>query len=229
MKKYINLFLLYMKFSWMRVMEYRTNFIIWMALDAAWSIMDLLFFGTILANTETIGNWTLTETLIVIGIFRLMSVPVWGWFYQSFSEVIHLIEKAELDMLLTKPVESQFAVSVRKFSMSVLPSIIIGSVFVAIGLSQLPHMPSLLQFVGFAWLLFVSLLMIYGMYFASIATALFFDRFINIASLFPSLYDTARYPKEIYPLIGQRLLTTIIPFALMLIVPAEMLFGKRLC
>jgi ABC-2 type transport system permease protein len=208
----------------MQGMEYRTNFIVWTLVDVGWTAIDLVFFQALISNIKMIGNWNLAQALIVIGTFRLLVFPVWGWMFASFNTLPKQISEGKLEMMIIKPVDSQFMVSVRQFSFSVLPSLIGGTIFLLLGVRELGYVPSFLNFIFFLGLLIVSVALMYGIYFISIALALFTERLNNIAHVFVALYDASRFPKEIYGIILQRILTTILPVALFIVVPSEVLF-----
>src|SRR3989344_6765785 len=110
MRKYISLFFKFISLSWMREMEYRSNFITWMIIDFTWSAMDLLFMLVLINFTQVLGSWSKGQMLVVLGFFRIMVIPVWGWLFQSFSLIPKYISEGMLDMILTKPIDSQFMV-----------------------------------------------------------------------------------------------------------------------
>mgnify|MGYP001608775518 FL=1 len=65
----------------------------------------------------------------------------------------------------------------------------------------------------------------YGVFFIIMTSCVFADRLNNVVYLFTSTFDMARYPKDIYGFIPQRIFTSILPVALMVSVPADILFG----
>ena len=74
--------------------------------------------------------------------------------------------------------------------------------------------------------LILSTSLMYGMYFCSVAVSLYVGRLSNIYQIFPHIFDAGRYPIEIYPIILQRLFTTILPLGVILLVPAGLLVSK---
>lgn len=226
MTRLFKLYLHFLKLAWMRSLEYRVNFATWMIVDTGWSFLDMIFYSALISFTQVIGTWNRGQALVVIGVFRLLVIPVWGWMFASFSKIPRLISEGKLDLLLGKPVDNQFMVSVQDFSFSILPSLITGSTFTVYGLYLLRITPSFWQILLFIWLLIPSTLLMYSLYFGSVALSLYFDRLDNIYHIFPTLYDAGKYPAGIYPLLLQRIFTTILPLSLMIIVPAESLFSS---
>jgi ABC-type uncharacterized transport system permease subunit len=142
MTRLLKLYLHFLKLAWMRSLEYRVNFMTWMVVDTGWSFLDMIFFSALINFTQVIGTWNRGQALVVIGVFRLLVIPVWGWMFSSFSKIPRLISEGKLDLLLGKPVDNQFLVSVQDFSFSILPSLVTGSVFTVYGLYLLRIVPS---------------------------------------------------------------------------------------
>lgn len=226
MHKYLRVLFKYWQLSWMQVMEYRVNFITWTVIDIGWTLMDFIFYMALISNIKMIGNWNQAQVIIGMGTFRLLVFPVWGWMFQSFNTLPKTISEGKLDMYLTKPLDVQFLVSFREFSFSILPSLVGGVGFIALGISQLGYIPDLMQFILFGLVVIISIFLIYGVYFSFMTLTLYTDRLDNIANIFTALYDASRFPKEIYGIILQRIFTSIIPIALIVVVPAEVLFMK---
>lgn len=226
MLKFLKIIGGYFRLSWLSSMEYRVNFLMWLLVDASWAVMDLIFFNTLVQNLGSLGHWTRGEVFIVVGMFRLLQVPIWGWMFQSFSRIPNMISKGELDMVLTKPFDSQYGVSFRNFSINMISSLVTGIFYIVMGYNIMHQVPSSLNIFYFVWLLIVSTGLIYGVYFLTISLSLFFDRLNNIHHLFPHFFDAARYPREIYPVPLQLIFLTIWPMVLIISVPAETLFGR---
>lgn len=225
MKRYITLFFHFLRLSWIMAMQYRANFLIDMSVDVAWSLLDLLFMNILIANTRSIGHWNAGQMMVVIGVFRIFYVPIKAWLEPSFAQLAHILKNGNLDMLLTKPISTQFLASVQKFSLANTSSLITGSVFMALGFITLHQIPTVLSITIFLWLCLILFILIYSMYFFTMSFALFFDRIQNIHSIFPGLYDVSRFPREIYGFALQRVFTLIIPIAIMIAVPVDALLG----
>lgn len=225
MKRYFVLLSSFLKLSWMVGMEYRINFIIWLLVDLGWGIADLYFYTVLLRNIQAMGHWGISETLVVVGIFRVLMVPAWGWFTTSFEQLPKMIHSGQLDMLMTKPVDSQFMVSCNKFAFSLLSSAIVGPALIWAGLVQRNIPISLVQIGTFILSLIATTFLMYSVFFLLMTACLFTERLNNIVYVFTSAFDMARYPKDIYAIIPQRIFTSIFPVALMVSVPADILFG----
>lgn len=224
MKKYVSLFSKFVSLSWMRSMEYRSDFITWVIVDIGWSFMDFLFTLVLINFTQVLGHWTKGDVFIVLGFFRLMIVPVWGWMFQSFSLIPKQISEGKLDLLLAKPIDNQFMVSTQSFGFSIIPSLFAGVGFIVYGFRLLGSVPTVVSLFLFFWLILISTILAYGVYFSIIALSLYVERLNNIQHIFISLYDASHYPGEIFSPVFRLLFTTLIPISLIIVVPAQVLF-----
>lgn len=156
-----------------------------------------------------------------------MVIPVWAWMFKNFSKIPKYISEGKLDMILTKPMDSQFLVSFTEFSLTtIISNLILGSLFVYIGIKTLSYTIPYINYVVFAWSIIPMVILIYSTYFLTVSIALYFNRLNNIHYVFTSFFDATRYPQEIYNLILQRIFISIIPIAIMVVTPAQTLFGR---
>ena len=226
MIKYFSLFKKFLAVSWMLAMEYRSDFFIYTAIDIVWTILDVVFFSVLLSNTQVIGDWNYGQALVALGIFRILSISVWSWLYSSFSQLPRLISEGRLDFYLTKPVDSQFLISVSRFSFSGLASFVSGTFIIIAGLNRLGQHLSVWQLFAVIWLGLVATVLIYAVYFFSLFPSFFAERINNIQHVFSNIYDATKYPPQIYSPFWSRILTSVFPLALMISVPADFLFGR---
>lgn len=210
----------------MQVLEYKQNFIIWICVDALWTTFDGILASALLLNIHNIGNWDLPRMLIALGVFRLLVIPVWGWITPSFAEIPKMINNGKLDQFLAKPIDTQFLVSIQKFSFNHGSSLVGGIIFMTIGFRSLNIVlwPNILLGI---WISLVAIILIYSVYFLTMTFSLNGQRSENLHNLFSEIfYSVGRYPRDIYVPILQRVFVSFFPIALMVTVPAQVLFGE---
>ncbi len=209
----------------MAAAEYRINYIIWLVIDIAWTLMDLIITTALLGTTQVVGTWDLPRALIAIGVFRIMVLPIWSWFFPAFSELPRLVSEGRLDLLLSKPINSQFLASIQKFSFNQWPSVLIGIAYIYHGAQTGGIAITLSQIFLFILLMIISSILVYGVYFSTMTLVLYVQRLNNIPYLFTeSYYAAGRYPPQIYGDLLRRALVSVFPLALITTIPAESLF-----
>lgn len=205
-------------------MEYRANFLIYLFIHFLWAGLDLVF-TLVIVGVGRIGDWTVPQAIIAFCLLRIVDIVPWGWFLESFSLLPSFVNDGGMDTILTKPIDSQYLISIKKFSFSMIISNLVGGTIALIYIFYKYNIwPSAIQYLSFAFLLVISLFLIYGMYFLSMTVLLYTNRLNNIQQLFIQLFDMSRLPKEVYVGAARIILTSILPIALMIAVPAEALF-----
>jgi len=223
MKRYFHLYKIYFTFALVSNMAYPTDFITWSVIDTLWAIINIGFFRVLLLNIPNIQGWTFSQLLIPLGLYSLLNAFIWGAFYGNMKELARSINKGTLDLVLTKPVSSQFIVSVRSVGLSLFPSTVIGLFLVSYGFyaNQLHW----LNLVFLPFIITSSVLIFYSLYFISTTLAFWVNRLQNISELMPNASDVARYPTEMFPVLIRFILTFIIPIGLLAIFPAKILLN----
>src|SRR5205085_1514764 len=89
-------------------------------------------FTVIYANTTSLAGWTKEQVFFFLGIFFASDAINATFFQRNFWQFSDLVNKGELDILLTKPVSPAFLALTRWMSltsiMTFLPFAFIGSV-----------------------------------------------------------------------------------------------------
>lgn len=225
MRRYLSLFGAFFRISWMVEMEYRVNFLIWFFVDTGWNCVELLFSTMLYTNIQTIGQWGMSEMFVVIGVFRFFNVFIWGWMARSFEKLPKMMHTGLFDTMLVKPMDTQFLVSCNTFGFSLIPSALFGVGMIIFGVIQRGIPISWEQVVWFCVAMIVSIFLMYAVFFAFMTITLFVERLNNMVFMFSSLFDMSRFPKEIYTVVPQHIFTTIVPIALMVTIPSDILFG----
>jgi ABC-2 type transport system permease protein len=224
MKRYLHLYKTYFTFALVNSMAYPADFITWSVIDTMWAVVNIGFFKVLLLNIPDIHGWTFSQLVIPLGIYSLLNAFIWGVFYGNMKELSKSINRGTLDLVLTKPVSSQFIVSVRSISFNLFPSVLIGVFLLGYGFIINHLHPINLVFLPL--ILISSVLIFYSLYFFSTTLTFWTNRLQNISEFMPQIADAARYPTDIFPVAVRFILTYIIPLGLLAIFPAKILLSS---
>ncbi len=112
-----------------REMEFRANLFASLATILGWLFYYVALIRIIYLNTESIAGWSEGEALVLSGSFTIVWALLNALFYDNLSELPQMIQKGTFDVVLTKPLDSQFFVSARRISLTE-GARVLGSVFV---------------------------------------------------------------------------------------------------
>lgn len=210
----------------MQAMEYRGSFafsIIANFLDFIFGFLQYLVFFT---AAKSIAGWSSDQMLVLYGVFMLVFALQFIFLYPNLAAMGDMVNTGSLDLLLTKPVNSQLILSFRRISLEELGSITMAVVLLAWltinGTIQVGITGFLLFFIS----LTSSLLLIYCLFLLLMCLAIILEKLDNMAQLMWSMFSLCRYPVDIYPARLRFFFFSFLPIAYIASVPASALLGR---
>src|SRR5688572_14693028 len=101
-RRYLDAYRVQVKNNFVREAVYRTNFISALVVDAIWIGVEFSLFSVLYANTSSLSGWTKEQVFFFLGIFFSSDALFTIFFQRNFWSFSDLINKGELDILLTK-------------------------------------------------------------------------------------------------------------------------------
>src|SRR3954470_18066302 len=129
--------------SLIREMSFKANFLLWMIVEILWFAGQIVFFSIIFGNVDRIGDWTKWEVVLLIGTHQMIAQLFQAFFFVNVANIPELVRTGKLDSLLVLPIDSQFAVSTKQFSLDSIVNSALGGVVVCVALTKLQIIPSL--------------------------------------------------------------------------------------
>lgn len=222
LSKYWEVFRVQVKNNFVREAVYRTNFLTMMAVDLVWIAVEFSLFTVIYANTESLGGWTKPQVYFFLGTFFASDALFTTFFQRNFWNFSDLVNRGELDILLTKPIHPLF-LSLTRF-ISITASF---NFFLGIGI-----MIRFADAAGFAggwkWGL-VGFWLLVGLYTALVLRFAFSiwifwtERSWALSRMYYQFFALATKPDSIYPPMIRYVILTALPFAFIGAIPARAL------
>ena len=222
LQRYLNVYKIQIKNNFVREAVYRTNFLTAVTVDFIWMGVELSLFSVLYANVQTLGGWTREQVYFFLGIFFASDALFTVFFQRNFWSFSDLVNKGELDILLTKPIHPLFLALSRSINLT-------ATFNVALGLSILIRYSDAAGFQGgWRWLELAGWLVV-GLYTAIQIRFLFSvwifwtDRSWAFARLYYQFFAFATKPDTLYPKAIRYLILTALPFAFIGSVPTRAL------
>ena len=195
--RYIRLWLALAKFSLLREIAFRVNFLVKMFVEVLWLSILLLFYHTVFAQTSVVASWTQAEYLFFVGTYFAVGGIIETLFLENCNQFADLVRTGDLDFFLVKPMDEQFLVSCRTVDWSCVPNVLMGFGVMAFSLSQLGW-PGWDRAALFVLLLTCGCAMAYGFLLALTAASVWFMRNQSLMEMWWLFGTLMRYPKEIF-------------------------------
>jgi len=226
-RKYFKLYRKLISFSAQLETEYRASFLIELVVEFGYFFVGLVSVSVIFSNIKSIAGWDYYSTLVLMGLGMSASEIVTGIaFVFNLRELPSKIVKGDLDLVLIKPVNSQFAVSLWRPYFALIPPTIFGFIIASYGFIKG-------NFVFF----FPNFIFALSIYICGIICAYCFGMMVSTLSMWivnanplpfvaQNTYSMAQRPTEIFKGFWKVLFTYILPLAFFANFPALTLMGK---
>jgi ABC-2 type transport system permease protein len=227
LRRYLRLWLAFMRYCLSREMAFRANFLFYAATELFWLGLLVAFFHVIYGRTSSVGGWTADQMLLLIGTHFIITRPFQGLFFESLVELSDLIRTGRLDFLLTKPADPQFLVSFSRVDYSSLVNVAVGGALVLYAGGRLGLQPGPADVALYLLLVVSGVVILYSLMFLLSSTAVWSVRATFVYEGWFHLTSFGRYPEAIYKIAWLRaLLTYIVPVLIVANWPARLLLSS---
>jgi ABC-2 type transport system permease protein len=219
------LYLLYsiFRYSLSRDMEYKTNFIGSLFVDAIYYTVWYYFFEIIYSKTTMLGDFD-REDILVFLIATFFVDTLFMMLFDGAGYLREHIRTGSLDFILLKPVNSQFLISFRYIRSYALVSLFILSIILYHVLHTFhPDSLKILNIIFFTISLLMGVLIWYSFEFIIASLTFFFRDFKTGGWLSHEVMKFSMRPDSIYTGFIRKILFTLLPMALVSSVPSRLL------
>lgn len=223
-KKYAGLYVAMFKASLIADLEYRANFFTRILTDIFWYIAQVLTFEVLYQHTEKIGDWDKYQMRVFLGLLFVIDAIYMIIIHENIENISEKVRKGDLDLLLAKPVSSQFMLTLQKANTAIFGNLIIGSSWLFYSLLGLQDF----SYLRLLWLLVLipcSLAVVYSMRFIFAATAVIFTRSENLQFLWWQVYRLGMRPDSMYNPYIKYVILSILPVGVIISIPARALLN----
>ena len=224
LKRAIKLLLIYTKANQLISWEYRFNYVFRIFRIFFDFLISFVFIDVIFSQAPSIYGWTKPQIFLIYAIYQIINSTLSFFCADSLNDLDRDVRRGDLDLILTKPVDSQFAVSFRTIYPSNIYRIISSVIIIIYAFRLLDLQPSPLAFL-LSFISIVSGIIIFYCFILFTAASVFWTMRGEIVDLVVTIFSTTRYPLDIF---GKKAsyIFTVIPLIFIATVPAKVLLGK---
>lgn len=221
-KRYARLTALLFKLKVSRDMIYSLNFWIAFVVDLLLFFFQLLSFTVIFQYVDTINGWNLAQTYIFIGTFTIVDGLGMGTWFFGVLNLPGRIRTGELDMMIAKPVDTQFYTSLANFNPGSLFGAIAGAVIVSSGMIMGDYVLTPVKLAGYVLLCFMMYLLMYSLGMITNAFAFHFIRINSLIQAEEAAVEFAfRIPGTAFKGVSKLVFMVLVPYGLIATVPTQ--------
>ncbi|AGK99443.1 ABC transporter permease [Clostridium pasteurianum] len=225
-KKYSRIFIYLLKLRLSREMVYSFNFLTTLFVDGTFFVIQMLAFTAIFLNVDTVNGWNKFHMIIFIGTFTILDGLYMATYFFGVLSISEKIRNGELDIYITKPVNTLFLISFENINIGSIPIVVPGIIMVAYGTVKLGIEISAMKILGYIVLLFIMYIIMYNLMVLLRCCSFWFTKVDNINNLENELVNFSfRVPGIMYRGIGKVIFYFILPYGLIATIPTEFFTG----
>lgn len=223
--RYLRLYAYFLRFSFSRAMEFRIDFFFRIVMDVVWNAMYLTFFSVIFLHTGTLGGWNYDQVLVFAGALFVTDAIQMTVFSNNMWWLPIFVNKGDLDYYLVRPVSTLFMLSLRDFAANSFLNLLIAGGILGWAVSRYPEPLGGGTIALFAFLALVGAFLNYVIGMLFLSTVFWTHNADGAKQFYWTMTSTASRPHRIYRGLARRVLTTILPFSLVVSYPVDSLFS----
>jgi ABC-2 type transport system permease protein len=226
--RYAGIWLAQIRYSTVRELMFKANFILWIIVELCWFALNLCFIQFLYLQVNTIAGWGKWEMVLLVSTNFLVQQIFQTFLMINLTKLPELIRSGRLDFFLAQPAPVQFIVSTRGFE----PGSVINALFALLlcGVA-IAHLPMNLNGVGllvFPCLVVCGVLIHYALLLMLMSLAFWITRAQGFIYAYYNVFQIARLPREAFHGAARIFFTWTVPLLLVANVPARtLLYGLR--
>jgi ABC-2 type transport system permease protein len=223
MARYLQVYWLMLRNSLIREMSFKANFLLWLIVECLWFVGQILFLDVIYGHVDDIGGWTKWECILLVATHQVIAQVFQAFFYMNLSDLPELVRTGKLDLTLLLPIDSQFAVSARRFGFDSFISALVSVVVVGWSLGKLGVAPSALQVMLYLGCVVLGLGIHYSILFGLATMSIWIIRAQGLIYGYFNVFNIARTPDVVFRGLFKFIFSWVIPVIIVANVPARVL------
>ena len=226
MRTYRRLLGIFYRNALMNELEYRVNFGALFLVQLFWLSWSIVSVRIPFMYADRIAGWSYPELLIVLSMFYLMKGYLSILLEPNLSQMSDYIRTGTLDYILTKPIDSQFMVSLRNLGLNTWATPLMGGGLLIYGLWLHGSAPSVVDLLIFVLVTLAAMVVLYSFNLVLQSLTFWFTNLEGADNLVDSAVEAGRYPVAFYEGWVRTALTSILPVALLTTFPTLALLGR---
>jgi ABC-2 type transport system permease protein len=204
-------------------LEFRMNIVLKVINDIIWYVTQAILFEVLFLLVPRIGDWTLESSRLFLGILFIVDALFSILFFDNLEKLSDRVRKGDLDFILSKPMNSQFAMSMYKMNASYIINLVIVTCWFFYHLLHSSIILDPLRILFFPVLILSSLCLVYSTRVLFCTLSVIYTRADYIMYVWFQLYRFGTRPDSIYPGAIRFVIMSVMPFALIASIPAKWL------
>lgn len=225
MFRYLKVFWIQFKFHTTKTLSFRFSFVF--STFGAFCFIALYYFTFLfLLSKVSFVNWSNEEMWVMLGCFLVVIYGFFMFFYRPLIVYTEAIHTGGLDTFLLKPMDVQFLFASCGGGVHNLFSVIVGFVFICLGITNLSYGVTFISVIGMVISTLLSMVNLFSLIFLLLTFGFKLGYTEGLVALVIKFQDFMKFPVDAYRHIPAYLLMFALPFSLLTTIPVLVLLNK---
>jgi ABC-2 type transport system permease protein len=223
MLRYLNIWLASVRYSIVRTLMFRGDFLVWSLVEFCWMGVNLLLIEVIYRHTQSIAGWNKYEMMLLVGTSMLVQRLLMGFFWSSIFEMGRNIRTGYFDFFLAQPGNVMFMASTRKLDPDGLVNSLVAMAVVGYAAHRLGLRPGAGDVAMYAAMIAAGLVIHYSILIISMSLAFWLTSAQGIEGSYFTLTEFSRLPREAFKGVANTLFVWLLPVVVVSNAPARLI------
>ena len=225
---YGRIWLAQIRYSTVREMMFKSNFILWLIVDLSWFALQLSFVQFLYLQVNNVAGWSKWGMILLVATNNLVQQLFQTFVMINLTKLPELIRSGKLDFFLAQPGSAQFLISTRNFEPGSVVSTFVAIIVCCIACAHLTLDLSIPGAILFPALVTFGVLIHYSLLLMLMSLAFWMTRAQGFINAYYNVFQIARLPREAFKGPARIAFTWFVPLLLVANVPAgTLLHGIR--
>ena len=221
--RYAAIWLAQIRYSTVREMMFKANFILWILVELFWFALNLCFIQFLYLQVDSIAGWSKWEMVLLVSTNFLVQQLFQTFLMINLTKLPELIRSGRLDFFLAQPAPVQFIVSTRGFEPGSVFTSLFALLLCGVAIAHVPMNMSVPGLLVFPCLVICGVLIHYALLLILMSLAFWMTRAQGFINAYYNVFQIARLPREAFHGAARIVFTWTVPLLLIANVPARTL------
>jgi ABC-2 type transport system permease protein len=223
MLHYLKVWFATARYSIIRTLMFRGDFLVWSLVEFFWMGVNLLLVSVIYRHTDSIAGWNKFEMILLVGTSLLIQRLLMGFFWSSIFEMGRNVRTGNFDFFLAQPGNVMFMATTRKLDPDGLINSLVAGAVVIYAVRQLDLHPGALDIVLYFFLVACGLAIHYSILVLSTSLVFWLTSAQGVEGGYFTLMEFSRLPREAFRGVTSVLFVWLLPVVVVSNAPARVL------
>lgn len=197
--KYLRLYGYFVKNSIIAQMEFKANFIVAVCTELGFIFAKSLYIIVLFSAGLSINGLSPAQMLMFIGSYTLITGVMDAVYYPNIAAIPEYVRMANLDLYLTKPINSLFLVSFRKFDLGLgVPNVLAGIIMIVTSWKMCNVSLEFTTILGYILFTIIGCILTYPVLFIPVLLSFWTIKSDSLMDIIWALWDFNNMPMTIY-------------------------------